>query len=91
MAAGRIVAQGPPPELVLRHAGREVLEVYGPPERLRELERDASHAGLPTRRTGTALAYMRAEELDGRAPAEGQRRPSTLEDAFVALTGQEID
>jgi lipooligosaccharide transport system ATP-binding protein len=91
MAAGRIVAQGPPRELVLRHAGREVLEVYGPPERLRELERGAAGAGLPTRPTGTALAYMRAEDLDGRGPSEGRRRPATLEDAFVALTGQEIE
>jgi lipooligosaccharide transport system ATP-binding protein len=91
MAAGRIVAQGAPAELVLEHAGREVIEVYGPPERLRELERRAASDGVLTRRTGTALAFLRAEELDGRAPADGQRRPATLEDAFVQLTGQEIE
>jgi hypothetical protein len=29
-------------------------------------------------------------QLDGRAP-EGVRRPANLEDAFVALTGEEIE
>jgi hypothetical protein len=33
---------------------------------------------------------MRAEALDGQAPA-GLRRPANLEDAFVALTGEEIE
>jgi len=31
MSAGKIIAQGIPAELIVRHAGREVLEVYGPP------------------------------------------------------------
>jgi len=90
MTAGRIVELGPPAEIVRRHAGREVLEAYGPPARLRELEAAAATAGRLTRRAGTALAYMRAEELDGELP-DGVRRPATLEDAFVALTGQEIE
>ena len=34
MSHGKAVAAGPPAELVLEHAGSEVLEVYGPPERL---------------------------------------------------------
>src|ERR1700733_9993263 len=38
MSAGRIIAQGTPVELVHAHAGREVLEVYGPPAELAELE-----------------------------------------------------
>ena len=33
---------------------------------------------------------MRAEMLDGQGP-EGARRPANLEDAFVALTGEEIE
>jgi lipooligosaccharide transport system ATP-binding protein len=89
MSAGTIVAQGTPAALVAAHAGREVVEVYGPAARLRELEADAERHGVPTRRTGTALAYLRAERLDGDAP-DGERRPANLEDAFVALTGQEI-
>src|SRR5438874_6735970 len=34
MSHGSAVAVGPPHELVTKHAGREVLEVYGPPARL---------------------------------------------------------
>jgi len=90
MTAGRVVELGAPGEIVARHAGREVVEVYGPPDRLRSLESEAEGAGRPTRRTGTALAFLRAEELDGEAP-DGVRRPANLEDAFVALTGQDIE
>ncbi len=90
MTAGRVVERGAPADIVARHAGREVVEVYGPPDRLRALEAEAAGARRPTRRTGTALAFLRAEDLDGEAP-EGVRRPATLEDAFVALTGEEIE
>src|ERR671928_68562 len=38
MAHGKAVASGPPRDLVLEHAGHEVIEVYGPPARLREVE-----------------------------------------------------
>ena len=89
MAAGRAVATGRPAELVVEHAGREALEVYGPPARLREVEHDASGRGWPTRRTGTSVTILRAEDLDGDAP-EGERRPANLEDVFVLLTGEEV-
>lgn len=90
MAGGRIVAIGRPGELVATHAGREVVEVYGPPKQLAALDADAAARGWQTRRSGPAVAILRAEELDGEAP-EGERRAATLEDAFVMLTGQEID
>src|SRR3954454_12404199 len=89
MARGRAVATGRPTDLVLEHAGHEALEVYGPPARLREVESDAAGRGWATRRTGTAVTILRAEHLDGAAP-EGERRPSTLEDVFVPLTGEEV-
>jgi lipooligosaccharide transport system ATP-binding protein len=89
MAQGKIVARGTPGELVAEHAGREVVEVYGPPAKLRELEAGAQAEGQLTRRTGTSLAFLRAETLDGAAP-DGERRAATLEDAFVVLTGEEI-
>ncbi len=72
------------------HAGEQVLEVYGPPERLAEVERAGGERGWPSRRSGPAVAILRAEALDGEAP-EGVRRPANLEDAFVALTGEEIE
>jgi lipooligosaccharide transport system ATP-binding protein len=90
MSAGRIIAQGTPAELIVRHAGREVLEVYGPLHELAELEARASRNGWLHRRSGPAVALLGAEQLDGEAP-EGVRRPANLEDAFVALTGQEIE
>ena len=90
MASGRIVALGTPAELIARHAGREVVEVFGPPEEIDAAAADAERRGWTTRRSGPALAVMRAEELDGAAP-EGYRRPANLEDAFVVLTGQEIE
>ncbi|MFI4991315.1 MAG: ABC transporter ATP-binding protein [Solirubrobacterales bacterium] len=90
MSRGKIVAQGTPSELVRAHAGEQVIEVYGPPEQLAELGELAASKSWQSRRSGPALAIMRAEELDGEAP-EGVRRPANLEDAFVALTGEEIE
>jgi lipooligosaccharide transport system ATP-binding protein len=90
MAKGRIVAQGSPAQLVREHAGEQVIEVYGSPALLSEVGGLAARNGWQTRRSGPAVAIMRAEELDGLAP-EGVRRPANLEDAFVALTGEQIE
>src|SRR3954466_821789 len=38
MSHGKAVATGRPSELVARHAGREAIEIYGPPAKLREVE-----------------------------------------------------
>jgi len=86
MSHGKVVAEGPPPDLVREHAGAEAVEVYGPPARLAEVEADMRAAGLATRRTGTSVAVLR---LNGSAP-DGERRPANLEDVFVLLTGEEI-
>ena len=90
MSAGRIIAEGTPTQLTHAHAGREVIEVYGAPAELAELEALATEREWRYRRSGPALALLEAETLDGDAP-EGVRRPANLEDAFVALTGQEIE
>ncbi len=89
MSHGRAVAAGPPAKLVAEHAGREVLEVYGPPARLAEVERDAAGLGLRTRRTGTSVALVGVERHDGELP-DGERRAANLEDVFVLLTGEEV-
>jgi lipooligosaccharide transport system ATP-binding protein len=88
MSHGSAVAAGPPAELVLEHAGHEVLEVYGPPARLAEVESEAGAAGMRTRRTGTSISILGAEG-NGQG-FEGERRPANLEDVFVLLTGEEI-
>ena len=90
MSHGKAVASGRPAELVAEHAGRDVIEVYGPPSRLAEAERDAQAAGFQTRRTGTSISVLGVDGADGRAP-EGERRAANLEDVFVLLTGEEIE
>ena len=89
MSHGSAVAAGAPSDLVAEHAGREAIEVYGPPAALAEAEAAAQAAGLRTRRTGTSISVLGVEGADGRAP-EGERRPANLEDVFVLLTGEEI-
>src|SRR6188472_3395243 len=81
MSHGKAVASGPPSDLVLEHAGREVVEVYGPPARLAEVQTQAAGAGLRTRRTGTSISILGVDG-DGRG-FEGERRPANLEDVFV--------
>jgi lipooligosaccharide transport system ATP-binding protein len=90
MSHGSAVVTGTPAELVLEHAGREAVEVYGPPAQLAEAEASARAAGFATRRTGTSISVLGIENADGNAP-EGERRPANLEDVFVLLTGEEID
>ena len=87
MSHGSAVAVGSPKELVQQHAGHEVLEVYGPPARLEEVETDAASSGLKTRRTGTSVSILGVNGFKG---YEGQRRAANLEDVFVLLTGEEI-
>jgi lipooligosaccharide transport system ATP-binding protein len=67
-----------------------VLEVYGPPARLAEVEQTAVAGGLRTRRTGTSVAVVGIETANGFGH-DGARRPANLEDVFVLLTGEDIE
>ena len=87
MSHGNAVAVGPPAELVAAHAGRQAVEVYGPPAKLLEVEAEAGAAGFRTRRTGTSVSVLGAVNGFG---VDGERRPANLEDVFVLLTGEEI-
>jgi lipooligosaccharide transport system ATP-binding protein len=87
MSHGKAVAVGAPRELIAEHAGREAIEVYGPPKRLTEVEGLAAQRGWRTRRTGTSVAILHA---NGDGAPEGERRVTNLEDVFVLLTGEEI-
>ena len=87
MSHGTAVDEGPPAELVARHAGLEAVEVYGPPARLAEVEAAALARGQRTRRTGTSVSIL---GLNGAEVPDGERRPATLEDVFVLLTGEEV-
>ncbi len=91
MSHGKAVATGRPSELIAQHAGGEAVEVYGPPEKLREVEAAARAGGMSTRRTGTSVAILRLEDAtNGGPPDDGHRRTTNLEDVFVLLTGEEI-
>jgi lipooligosaccharide transport system ATP-binding protein len=89
MSHGKAVAAGSPSALVVEHAGREAIEVYGPPARLAEVEAEAGAAGMRTRRTGTSISILGVDGSNG-YPVAGDRRPANLEDVFVLLTGEEI-
>jgi len=89
MSHGKVVAEGRPSDLVAEHAGDEVLEVYGPPARLAELEAEAKASGQRTRRTGTSITMIDDVSSNGNG-LDGIRRPGNLEDVFVLLTGEEI-
>jgi lipooligosaccharide transport system ATP-binding protein len=85
MSHGKAVAGGAPHALIAEYAGAEAIEVYGPPAKLLDVEREAQAAGHRTRRTGTSVSIL------GTANGyEGERRPANLEDVFVLLTGEEI-
>ena len=73
MSHGHAVATGPPAQLVVEHAGREVLEVYGPPARLAEVEADARAQGMRTRRTGTSVSLLDANGSCPRATCARRR------------------
>ena len=90
MSHGKAVAAGPPAELVAEHAGREVLEVYGPPAAARRGRGRGGRGGLRTRRTGHERRDPRRRRARRRSRHEGERRPANLEDVFVLLTGEEI-
>ena len=89
MSHGKAVATGRPVDLVQEHAGSNVVEVYGPPSRLQEVEAEAASAGLRTRRTGTSVSILGVDSGNG-ATFDGERRQANLEDVFVLLTGEEI-
>ena len=89
---GRIVAEGTPDTLVARHVGREVVEVY--------LGGDRSDDGAVARlaagpwrseRVGDVLYLYLSDgagpSFDALAGLHFARRPATLEDVFLTLTG----
>ena len=92
MAQGRVIARGRPGELIAEHAGRRTAEYYAPPERRAEVRSAAVAAGLQVRSAGPALVIVGCERApDGLVPDDAITRPSSLEDVFVNLTGEELE
>lgn len=88
MSHGKAIADGTPNELIKKHAGSEAVEVYGPPDKLSAIEKDARQKKFKTRRTGTSVTIINGRgKLDYK---DGVKRKPNLEDVFVLLTGEEI-
>ena len=90
MHRGRVIAEGPPFELIADTVGREVIEVVGGARTVAEVSAQAEGMGVPTRDTGMGIALLGAEHVSGDLAVTGRRRPATLEDVFVVLTGEEL-
>ncbi|RMD79952.1 MAG: ATP-binding cassette domain-containing protein [Gammaproteobacteria bacterium] len=94
MDAGRILAEGPPRELVRRLVEPQVVEVHGPEaggwaERLAPLAQRVERVGE------TVLFYVREEgpllrALERAGEVRFLHRPANLEDVFLRLTGREL-
>lgn len=91
---GRILVEGTPSELIARHAGRQVIELEGPDQALRDYvkERRVEHDDLGRR----MILYVReGEELNDTirerfCSDKCVFRNSSLEDVFLRLTGREL-
>jgi lipooligosaccharide transport system ATP-binding protein len=84
---------GRPGDLVREHVGSRVLEVYGPPPRLLEVEQVARDAGCrPAHRAGRGGPARRGRRRRARRRLpDAVVRPANLEDVFVLLTGEKVD
>ncbi len=92
MTAGAVIARGKPSDLVIEHAGRRSVEIYGPPHELDEHRRKFSEAGLHVRAAGPAIAVLAAETAPSELiPEHAVERAASLEDVFVKLTGEDAE
>lgn len=91
---GKILVQGKPKELIRQHAGRDVIEVFNPTNKLLRFVESSRlmHDNLPRR----LIIY--GQENDGIFERLGEhycaenciRRMATLEDVFLRLTGRDL-
>jgi lipooligosaccharide transport system ATP-binding protein len=94
MDHGRILTQGSPSELISRYVGKDVIEVSGPDEGVRQLVRgrgldheDLGHRLVIYTQEGRELFDLLSRGLC----AQGcLLRMATLEDVFLKLTGREL-
>ncbi|OOC52504.1 MULTISPECIES: ABC transporter ATP-binding protein [Nocardiopsis] len=94
MARGRVVERGTPADLVAKYAGATVEEYLPDEEGVDAFERLVHSHGFTTRRTGTTVSVLRAEELPQSLRDRLDvplRRASNLEDVFVTLTGESVE
>ena len=100
MDHGKILAEGPPRELIEEHVGHEVVELRMPAEREPEVLAGLALDDVPSERAGDVRAFFlgRRAELADRLLERARAaevacllRNASLEDVFLKLTGRELD
>ena len=90
---GRILAEGTPRDLVLQHAGRNIVEVRPPLGHADEVQERLAQRGLRVEAAGTTLLVFspNGANLERELTDEGlqvQYRTANMEDVFLRLTGR---
>ena len=92
---GKSIARGSPTEMVERMLGTEIMEFSGPEEKLARLQKALEDCNVSTERLKNRLyVYIKqgCRELDSAAMDFPMviKRPATLEDLFLKLTGRNL-
>ena len=97
MDRGKILDEGTPDQMILRHAPKEVAQVRVAPGSLRRVRDYLNKREISFREVGALLSVTGTEGvtpdlsgLDGVAGARTSYRVGNLEDVFLTLTGREL-
>ena len=93
MDEGKILVEGSPEELVQRHIGSQVMEIWVRPDEKGGLMATLQERGLDLEDRGDSIVLYGkdgAESLDNLNEDDYRltRRPGNLEDVFLRLTGR---
>ena len=99
MSAGKVIAQGPPQELILRYLARETVEIEATPEEEYALLRQFDEVPQLYRAGNRTMIYLdhpqrlldRIRNLDRSDWGAVIVRPTNLEDVFLTLTGATLE
>ncbi len=92
---GRTIAQGVPAEMVREQIGDEVLEFSDTPDKLKSIQTELSRCNVSTEHyDGRLVVYVKepCREIEEIAILQRHvtKRPPTLEDLFLKLTGRRL-
>jgi len=97
MDRGKILDEGTPDQMILRHAPKEVAQVRAEPGSLRRVRDYLNKHEISFREVGALLSVTGTEGvtpdlsgLDGVAGVRTSYRAGNLEDVFLTLTGREL-
>lgn len=99
MSAGKVIAQGPPQDLILRYLAKETVEVEATPEEEYALLRQFDEVPQLYRAGNRTMIYLdhpqrlldRIRDLDRSDWGSVIVRPTNLEDVFLTLTGATLE